>query len=560
MSGGEPSSIKHIQRAQQVTRLILFERVSMQKTALYRKYRPLTFSEVYGQDHITTPLRRQIASGAPGHAYLFTGTRGTGKTSCAKIFSRAVNCLNPQNGEPCNECAVCKGILDGSVFDVYEIDAASNTGVDNIRDIRDEIAFAPITAKYKVYIIDEVHMLSTGAFNALLKTLEEPPEHVIFILATTEPHKVPATILSRCQRFDFFRLNIKKLTEILESVLEKEGKTLDKQSVSLVAELADGSVRDALSILDRVLELDTPEQIERSLGVLSRAKLYAAAEYVSKGDTDALYALAGEMYSSSVDMAVFLDGLSEVFRRLLVSKTTAKPEKSLDVSEDELERIKKIAPMFSSQFLIYAMKTLRQSRIALTRGADPRAETEICLLLLATPSLSENTDALFARVANLEKKIEDLKYMPAPAAAEEKPADKKAKKEEKPEEPKAKSEKETEAPVSDNPQKAAPQEEEWRELQSLDQIASHIKNMSVQMLIRHYTKAVYKGNEVVLIAEKQEDAEELKKNIDKIREAFEADHKPNREIRIERGSDTVKYVGEMYAYNNVETNPMFDFQ
>ncbi len=536
----------------------------MQKTALYRKYRPLTFSEVYGQDHITTPLRRQIAGGAPGHAYLFTGTRGTGKTSCAKIFSRAVNCLNPQNGEPCNECAVCKGILDGSVFDVYEIDAASNTGVDNIRDIRDEIAFAPITAKYKVYIIDEVHMLSTGAFNALLKTLEEPPEHVIFILATTEPHKVPATILSRCQRFDFFRLNVKKLTEILESVLEKEGKTLDKQSVSLVAELADGSVRDALSILDRVLELDTPEQIERSLGVLSRAKLYAAAECVAKGDTDALYSLVSEMYSSSVDMAVFLDGLSEVFRRILVSKTTAKPEKSLDVSEDELVRIKNTAPMFSSGFLIYAMKTLRQSRIALTRGADPRAETEICLLMLATPSLSENTDALFARVANLEKKIEDIKNMPVTVITEEKPAAKKPKKAEKPAEvteepPKAVSETET-VPAAEKMPKAQSKEDEWRELQSLDQIASHIKEKTVQLLIKHYVKAVYRGSEVVLIVEKQDDAEELKKNIDKIREAFEADHKPNREIRIERGSDTVKYVGEMYAYNNVETNPMFDFQ
>ena len=305
----------------------------MQKTALYRKYRPLTFSEVYGQDHITMPLRRQISGGAPDHAYLFTGTRGTGKTTCAKIFSRAVNCLDPKDGEPCNECSVCKGILDGSIFDVYEIDAASNTGVENIREIRDDIAYAPITAKYKIYIIDEVHMLSTGAFNALLKTLEEPPEHVIFILATTEPHKVPATILSRCQRFDFFRLSVRKITEILESVLKKEGKTLDRSSVSLVADLADGSVRDALSILDRVLELDSPEQIERSLGVIGRPKLYAAVGSIADGDTDALYRLVGDMYSASADMAVFTDELAEMFRRILAVKSASKPESVLTTPE-----------------------------------------------------------------------------------------------------------------------------------------------------------------------------------------------------------------------------------
>ncbi len=545
----------------------------MQKTALYRKYRPLTFAEVYGQDHITTPLRRQIASGAPGHAYLFTGTRGTGKTSCAKIFSRAVNCLDPKDGEPCNECAVCKGILDGSIFDVYEIDAASNTGVDNIRDIRDDISFAPISTRYKVYIIDEVHMLSQGAFNALLKTLEEPPEHVIFILATTEPHKVPATILSRCQRFDFFRLNIKKLTDILESVLEKEGKKLDKTSLALVAELADGSVRDALSILDRVLELDTTEQIERALGVLGRSKLYAAAEYIAKGDSDALFALCDEMYSSSVDMMLFLDELTELFRRILIAKTTSKPENSLDVSEDELERLKAASPLFTAEFAIYAMRTIRQSRLAITRGADARSEAEICLLMLAAPRLSDDTDALFARISALEKKVENLKYIPPetpPEKTENKPSAKqkteKVEQERKIEPPKEEKAKREPAPVQQKNEETAQRSEkandesEWRELQTLDTIAEHIPDMTTRYLLKEYAKAVYRGNEVVIITEKPEDVEDLKKNIDKIRAAFVADHKEGRDIRIERGKDTVKYVGEMYAYNNVETNPMFNFQ
>ena len=594
MSGGEPSSIKHIQRAQQVTRLfIFFTDKIMQKFALYRKYRPLTFSDVHGQDHITNPLRRQIASGAIGHAYLFTGTRGTGKTTCSKIFSRAINCLNPKDGEPCNECSVCKGILDGSIFDVSEIDAASNTGVENIRDIRDDIAYAPITAKYKVYIIDEVHMLSTGAFNALLKTLEEPPEHVVFILATTEPHKVPATILSRCQRFDFFRLTVKKITGVLESVLEKEGKTLDKASISLVADLADGSMRDGLSILDRVLELESPEEIEKSLGVIGRSKLYDAVRYIASSDTDALYALVGEMYASSADMAVFTDELAEVFRRILAARSTANPETVIDASEEDLEKIKNLSSLFSEQFLIYALKTLRQTRQALSRGSDPRSEVEICLLLLARPNLSENSDALTARIEALEKRLAAIyanpasvatarpapqmptNPTPAPASAPaptpvmqkaEEPKAAVEQKAERPtvnEEPKAEIKKEEPKQAVDfeEPKQEAPQadssDEPWRELATLDEIASKIRDLPTQMLLKLYAKAVYRNNDVVIITAKQTDVDTLKKNIEAIRAAFEADHKYGRKITVERGDDTVKYVGSTYAYDNIETNPMF---
>ncbi len=570
----------------------------MQKFALYRKYRPLNFSDVHGQDHITAPLRRQIASGAIGHAYLFTGTRGTGKTTCSKIFARAINCLNPKDGEPCNECSVCKGILDGSIFDVSEIDAASNTGVENIRDIRDDISYAPITAKYKVYIIDEVHMLSTGAFNALLKTLEEPPEHVVFILATTEPHKVPATILSRCQRFDFFRLNIKKITGVLESVLEKEGKTLDKASVALVADLADGSMRDGLSILDRVLELETPEQIEKSLGVIGKSKLYDAVKYVAESNTDALYALVAEMYASSADMAVFSEEIAEVFRRILAAKSTSSPENVIDASEEEIERLKALCPLFSEQFLIYALRTLRNTRQALSRGADPRSEIEICLILLARPNLSEDTAALTARIESLENKLATIlargvpvqqavvqqapvqqkaaeipsqKPTPAPVKVEQKavqPEPAVVKAEPVKEEPKAEVKQEPvpepkkEEPVAEQKKASAPAvidtDEPWREFVTLNEIAARVKDMATQMLLKFYSKAVYRGNEIVIITAKQTDVDSLKKNIEQIRAAFEADHKLGRVITIERGDDTVKYVGSTYAYDNIETNPMFE--
>ncbi len=568
----------------------------MQKTALYRKYRPLTFSDVHGQDHITVPLRRQIAGGAPGHAYLFTGTRGTGKTTCAKIFSRAVNCLDPKDGEPCNECSVCKGILDGSIFDVYEIDAASNTGVENIREIRDDIAYAPITAKYKIYIIDEVHMLSTGAFNALLKTLEEPPEHVIFILATTEPHKVPATILSRCQRFDFFRLSVKDITEVLESVLKKEGKKLDRSSVSLVADLADGSVRDALSILDRVLELDSAEQIERSLGVIGRPKLYEAVGSIAAGDTDALYRLVGEMYSASADMAVFTDELAEVFRRILAAKATSRPETVIDASEEDIEKIKKLTPLFTEQFLLYAMKTLRQTRINLSRGSDPRSETEICLLMLAKPSLSEETESLTARIEALEAKLANIAAgtftapapkkipVPGPVAEEKKehvPSPAEPVKQEIPEpvpEPEEEEDLDSEPepvpipgplPEQDtktenipDPSKFLPENgtDEWQEFLTLGQVADNIKDMSTKMLLKLYAKAVYRNDEIIIMTGKQSDVDELKKSIDQIRAAFETDHKNGRKIKIERGDDTSKYTGSTYAYDNLENNPMFTIE
>ena len=257
---------------------------------LYRKYRPKVFSDVVGQSHITSTLKNEVETGKLSHAYLFTGSRGTGKTTCAKILAKAVNCLNPINGNPCCECEICKGIESGAILDVVEIDAASNNGVDNIRDIRDESAFAPASCKYRVYIIDEVHMLSIGAFNALLKTLEEPPAHVKFILATTEVHKIPATILSRCQRFDFKRVDSESMVSRMRFIANEEGFTLDEEAALLIAKIADGGMRDALSVLDQCVSREkhiTTETVCSVAGLTGRQHLFDLADAVKKEDAAA---------------------------------------------------------------------------------------------------------------------------------------------------------------------------------------------------------------------------------------------------------------------------------
>ncbi|MBQ5743057.1 MAG: DNA polymerase III subunit gamma/tau, partial [Clostridia bacterium] len=311
--------------------------------ALYRKYRPLSFGDVLGQDAITETLRRQVSTGQISHAYLFTGTRGTGKTTCAKILARAVNCQNPIDGNPCNECAICKGLLDGTLYDVEEIDAASNNGVENIRQIREEVVYAPTAAKYKVYIIDEVHMLSQGAFNALLKTLEEPPAHALFILATTEIHKVPATILSRCQRFDFLRLPKKTLVDQFRSVLANEGKSLDENSLDLIAELADGSSRDGLSILDKVIDLETFEQVEAVLGVIPKRRIFDLLTAIADGDTDTLYRAVEDMYNASADLGRLCTSMMDVMKDVMIFRSAKQPENLLEKSESDVIALTAIA-------------------------------------------------------------------------------------------------------------------------------------------------------------------------------------------------------------------------
>lgn len=291
---------------------------------LYRKWRPQTFEEVYGQPHITATLKNELVSGRVAHAYLFTGSRGTGKTTCAKILSKAVNCLSPHDGDPCNECEICRGIDNGSVLDVIEIDAASNNGVDNIRDLRDEANFTPVKAKYRVYIIDEVHMLSTGAFNALLKILEEPPEHVIFILATTEVHKLPATILSRCQRFDFKRITPEDICARLQYVAKHENITLDEDAAALIAKVADGALRDALSLLDRCCAVDehiTSEVVTKSAGLAGRDYLMRLSECIIKKDCASALGIINELHMNSCDMERLCSEFMFHLRDLMIVKT-----------------------------------------------------------------------------------------------------------------------------------------------------------------------------------------------------------------------------------------------
>ncbi len=383
--------------------------------ALYRKYRPLSFGDVLGQDAITETLRRQVATGQISHAYLFTGTRGTGKTTCAKILARAVNCQNPQNGDPCNECAICKGLLEGSLYDVEEIDAASNNGVENIRQIREEVIYAPTAAKYKVYIIDEVHMLSAGAFNALLKTLEEPPAHAIFILATTEIHKVPATILSRCQRFDFLRLPKKTLIGQFRSVLEKEGKTLDDNALDLIAELADGSSRDGLSILDKVIDLETYEQVESVLGVIPKKRIFDLLIAAADGDTDTMYRAVEDMYNASADLGRLCTNLMDTMKDVMIFRSAKDPDSLLEKSEADTKALKEIAKRFPPERILYSLRTLQETVALLPRSLDKRADTEVCMLRLSRPDLQPDQKDLAARLATLEQQLQEWKEQGVPA-------------------------------------------------------------------------------------------------------------------------------------------------
>ena len=307
---------------------LFYGRLNLEYTALYRRFRPQKFSEIYGQEHIVKTLQNQIIAGRVGHAYLFTGCRGCGKTTSAKILARAINCLNPVNGEPCNECSVCKAALNETLTDIVEMDAASNNGVDDVRAIRDEVNFLPTVAKYRVYIIDEVHMLSTGAFNALLKTLEEPPKHVKFILATTEPHKLPITILSRCQRFDFKAIDKGKIVDNLKSICEKCNYEFDEAAMELIAELSEGAMRDALSILERCLQDSekkiTLDKVKELVGIPEITKIFNIVEAIFSRNIDNVILLSNEIVNSGVDIDNFLFEIIRFLRDILVYKVGVK--------------------------------------------------------------------------------------------------------------------------------------------------------------------------------------------------------------------------------------------
>ena len=379
--------------------------------AIYRKWRPVVFEDIVGQNHITTTLRNQVTSGRVSHAYLFCGTRGTGKTTCAKVFSRAVNCLNPQNGSPCNECEICKGILDGSILDVSEIDAASNNGVENIREIREDVNYVATRTKYRVYIIDEVHMLSDGAFNALLKTLEEPPAHVIFILATTEAHKMPETILSRCQRFDFKRIRNGDISARMKEIAYGDGLKITESAFSLLAKLADGSMRDGLSILERCVlacgdSIDAPD-ITSVLGIADSESNVSAVECMDKADTQGILKLLDSLVSDGRDLNLFIDSLVKYLRDLMVAKVCENPQELLDYSIEELPVLTGQAERLSFEKLSHAASVLNSARSEAKWVKSPRMIYELALIKLTSPALDNSEEALLDRIKTLEKQVKD---------------------------------------------------------------------------------------------------------------------------------------------------------
>ena len=356
--------------------------------ALYRKWRPQRFEDVVGQRAIVTALKNQITAGRVGHAYLFTGVRGTGKTTCAKIFAKAVNCLHPVNGDPCGECEICKGIDNGSLLDVVEMDAASNNGVDDIRDLRDETAYTPSACQYKVYIIDEVHMLSTAAFNALLKTLEEPPAHVIFILATTEIQKVPATILSRCQRYDFTRIGPEDIARRVEYIAGEEKLELTSDGAELIARLADGALRDALSILDTcagvTAKIDA-DVVRRMAGVTDRSYLFHISDALEAQDAAAALAQLAQLRQQSVDVKRLTEELIAHYRALMLAALPGGQALLSGVSPEEEALYLQKGPEMGQREAIRAIRTLGTALEHMTRGSDQRIELELALFSLSEP-------------------------------------------------------------------------------------------------------------------------------------------------------------------------------
>lgn len=375
---------------------------------LYRKWRPAVFTDVSGQEHITSTLQNEVSSGRLNHAYLFTGSRGTGKTTCAKILAKAVNCLNPQNGNPCGECEICKGIDDGSILDIVEMDAASNRKIDDIRQIIDEVQFKPAKCKYRVYIVDEVHMLTTEAFNALLKTLEEPPEHVIFILATTEVHKLPQTIRSRCQRFDFHRIPPKAIADRVEYVVSQENAEITESAALMLASVADGALRDALSLLDSCLAVSShidEEVVRNAAGLVSKTYLFElATAIINKNPTKSLE-IIDRLYSESKDMARLCDELVEHFRALMLIKTIKNPRDILIMSDDEFEQAVTQSDYLSLADIVFYMDVLSRAYQRMGRGTGDRTELEMALVKLSASELDGTIEALTARVTALEKAV-----------------------------------------------------------------------------------------------------------------------------------------------------------
>ncbi len=401
--------------------------------ALYRKWRPRTFADVVGQEHITETLQRQVAEGRLSHAYLFTGTRGTGKTTCAKILSRAVNCEQPENGNPCNRCPSCLGIESGRFLDVVELDAASNNGVDSVRALRDEAIYSPAQVKKRVYIVDEVHMLSTPAFNALLKILEEPPEHLMFILATTELHKVPATILSRCQRFSFRRIRPQDIAGRLNYIAQQEHIDLKEDGAALLARLSDGALRDALSLLDQCAAaggaIDAPAVLD-ALGLAGNVQTAQLMSLILSRDTRGALALLGKLYDGGKDVGAVLGELSTLSRELLIRATAGEGGESLLSGAYDSATLENLSKQGTSARFIQLCTLLQETAAQLQFSVNRRTDAELCVLKLCDETLSGDLTALCARIARLEEQIaagvqfaaRNVSSAPAPAQAPAKTA------------------------------------------------------------------------------------------------------------------------------------------
>jgi len=529
--------------------------------ALYRKYRPLDFDSVKGQSAVTETLKNQIITDRISHSYLFTGTRGTGKTTCAKIFARAINCESPRNGNPCNECPTCRGILDGSIFSVTEMDAASNNSVEDIRRIIDEVVYPPLDAKYRVYIIDEVHMLSSGAFNALLKTIEEPPAHAVFILATTEIQKVPATVKSRCQRFDMSRLSKDELKEFLAEIVKAEGKHLDDESLDTVATLGDGSARDSLSVLEKVIDITDPDKVKSVLGVCDENELFALSSAIASKDIQRIYQTVSDFYSSSKEFGLLCSDLSEFYRKILVARTVKDPSAILGLTPKDAEKYTTESRKYTVEHIIYIMNRLRDNYVLLRQSINKRADTEVCLLRCALPELGTDADALNARMSLIEKKASDgsltaprpqsttatvtahpeTKPEPRPVEATTKVTPAPVTEPPKTETPTPA--KEEPAPVAPEQMKAAPvtvSESGYKEFLGFEEIIKEIKasDMILSRNLSRNCKALIKGRDVLLLFSNVSDKTDAQAgdSVAKIRKALDNMHMQESKLVITVGS------------------------
>lgn len=382
----------------------------MAHQAIYRKWRPMTFDDIVGQTHITKTLKNQILSGTVGHAYLFCGTRGTGKTTCAKVLARAVNCLSPKDGNPCNECAVCKGIIDGSIMDVTEMDAASNNGVDDIRDIKEDINYVASNAKYTVYIIDEVHMLSTSAFNALLKTLEEPPENVIFILATTESHKVPQTILSRCQRFDFRRIRNDDIIIRMKEIAHADGYEITDTAYRMLASLADGSLRDGLSIMERVISASgnkvSENDIVTTLGISTQESVFELTDAIIKSDSSQVIRIIDRVLEEGKELSQLANSMLNHFRTLMICKVSQNPDELIECDAQTLIHFKSQSEKMTFEKINHASELISQAISDSRLAKNVRIIYELAFIKLTRPEIDRSDSAVMDRLAAVEQKME----------------------------------------------------------------------------------------------------------------------------------------------------------